>query len=412
MARAFAAEQVSWFAPALFATRLVVSEQCPSLAAVDEGMRVYFNPLFVAELMAHTAPDETLAQLGWVWVHEISHVLRDHADRARGLNAQPLRWNVAADCEINDAVQWGELKPPQRFPPVIPRHFQLPSEQLAEVYYGSEALAGVQLGQSQGAGREVNDEGSGVHGQTRPWELDVTDRTSPAVSPLEQKALRSELAEAIERMSGRGDMPGGWIRWACDVLHPRVNWREQLRRRVKGALADSVGARADYRLDRPHRRSEAYAPILRPTLAAEGQPRVACVVDTSGSMSSTELTRAFSEVAGVLDALRTPVTLIPCDAVAYDAIEVLKKSDLASLANCLAGGGGTDMVAGIEAALALKPPPDAVIVLTDGFTPYPTKRCRIPVIYGIFDLGMGGVPKPPSPPWHERDVIVIQPIRG
>ena len=36
----------------------------------------------------------------------------------------------------------------------------------------------------------------------------------------------------------------------------------------------------------------------------------------------------------------------------------------------LEGGGGTDMGAGLDAAAALRPRPDLIIVLTDGFTPW------------------------------------------
>ena len=67
------------------------------------------------------------------------------------------------------------------------------------------------------------------------------------------------------------------------------------------------------------------------------------------------------------------------------------------------------MVVGIEAALALKPKPDSVLVLTDGYTPYPAKPYRIPVVFGIL-LSHRQRRKPPlpnSPPWSKSAVIEI-----
>jgi hypothetical protein len=50
-------------------------------------------------------------------------------------------------------------------------------------------------------------------------------------------------------------------------------------------------------------------------------------------------------------------------------------------------------------------------VLTDGDTPFPPKRYKVPIIFGIFDpTGDGKVPKPPMPPWRDQDVVII-PLR-
>jgi predicted metal-dependent peptidase len=42
----------------------------------------------------------------------------------------------------------------------------------------------------------------------------------------------------------------------------------------------------------------------------------------------------------------------------------------------LIGGGGTDMGEGITAALQIKPSPHIIVVLTDGFTPWPISKPR------------------------------------
>ncbi|MBU6151863.1 MAG: hypothetical protein KGR25_10460, partial [Chloroflexi bacterium] len=70
--------------------------------------------------------------------------------------------------------------------------------------------------------------------------------------------------------------------------------------------------------------------------------------------------------------------------LAVDAeVHVTKQVFRANEVN-LVGGGGTDMRVGIEAAARLHPRPEVVIVLTDGFTPWPNVPPRgMRVIAGI-----------------------------
>ena len=74
----------------------------------------------------------------------------------------------------------------------------------------------------------------------------------------------------------------------------------------------------------------------------------------------------------------------------------------------LKGGGGTDMVAGIEAALLNRPKPDSILVLTDGYTPFPEKKYAVNVVFGIIKMNEDyETPKPPNPPWGDDSVVVI-----
>jgi predicted metal-dependent peptidase len=253
------------------------------------------------------------------------------------------------------------------------------------------------------------DEGSGVHGQARPWELHADDPSTNALSDFDRQALQEEVARKIvEHQKEQGTLPAGWLRWAEAILKPKVNWREQLKRILRGVISEGLGHRLDYSYRRPHRRSAVYHPMYLPALQGEYKPRVACVVDTSGSISDRELMQSLAEVRAVLEALRIPVTIIPCDAVPYEAIRVFHGSDWLKVRQGLRGGGGTDMVAGLNAALALKPKPEAVIVLTDGHTPFPSTRPKdTAVIWAIWQYGDGEPPKPPMPPWRARDVVVV-----
>ncbi len=395
MARVYASEKLPWFAPALYSARLIITEACPFIAGVDEGMRVYFNPKEVALIWRRGSEQSFIHQLAWIWVHEICHVLRKHSERAKEKQAKHDLWNIAADLEINDA-QWQGLSKPSNA--LLPKNFRLPDGRLAEFYYDELSKLNLTV--------EIWDEGSGVHGQKREWEISQDDPEAPSLTDLEKEVIRRNVAEEIRRHKGRGEIPSGWLRWAEEILKPKVNWKELLKRKVRGAITIGTSQRLDYSLLKPHRRSETYKPILPPSLQGDFTPRVACVVDTSGSISDRELAQALTEVREVLEELRVPILVIPCDAVPYEPIKVFTSLQVFQIR--LRGGGGTNMVAGIEAALKLKPVPDVVIVLTDGYTPFPEHRYKIPVIFVIFaQEEVKNVPKPPMPPWRERDTVII-----
>jgi predicted metal-dependent peptidase len=76
----------------------------------------------------------------------------------------------------------------------------------------------------------------------------------------------------------------------------------------------------------------------------------------------------------------------------------------------LAGGGGTDMGAGITAAAALRPRPSVIIVLTDGFTPWPTAAPRsTKVVVGILGQNKAPIRHFGVPPWA-RCVEIDDPL--
>lgn len=468
----YAAEQVSWFAPALYAAQLVITEGCPAPAGIDKHGRVYFNPQWIARLRERCKDNEqVLSQVGFLWFHEICHWIREHWQRAEDIHAQPALWNLATDMEINDHVPDGLAMPDfgQGRSGVLPRGYNLPDGQTAEWYYrhlqqqaqqvpsqqGGDSQSGArskqtaqagtsstlqqhspqagqasapqqhspQAGQSQQDGNTDTaaqpnsssrlDEGSGIDGQSRGWELSAENEEPPALSDFDRQSLAEEVAHRIlDAQKTRGIIPAGWLRWAEEILKPRVDWRKHLQRAVRGAISEGFGQRIDYSWRRPNRRSAIYAPFILPSLQGEYKPRVVCIVDTSGSIGQDELAQALAEVRGVLEQLRVPITVIPCDAVPYEAIQVLTRSDWLKVQQGMRGSGGTDMVAGLNAALQMKPTPEAVIVLTDGYTPFPkTRPKRTQVIWAIWSLGGDEPPTPPCPPWRKRDIVTI-PIKS
>jgi predicted metal-dependent peptidase len=116
------------------------------------------------------------------------------------------------------------------------------------------------------------------------------------------------------------------------------------------------------------------------------------VCDTSGSMSDELLAACLAEVEGLLNALGLArrLRVLACDTAAGPARRVSSARQVE-----LVGGGGTDMGEGISAAAALKPKPAVIVVLTDGYTPWPDNAPRGSRVV----IGLLGDDAPEAPEW-------------
>ncbi|MFF4357445.1 VWA-like domain-containing protein [Streptomyces sp. NPDC001604] len=375
-ARLQAARARPYLATALFALHTVESRQVPTMA-VDRHWRCYVSPGFVDRM-----PVEDLAA---VWVHEVSHLLRDHHGRSdrvareRGLTGpgERLRMNIAADCEINDDIYGDGLVSP--LGAVRPAALGLSEGQLMEDY-----LCQFTLG-TRTQSMAWLDCGSGADGLAREWELGPDG--AHGLSAQEQDAVRFRVAQGLK---GRpGNAPEGWRRWAEKAFHPPQPWRELLGAAVRSAASGS-GAGEDYSYGRPARRSASLPGVVLPSLRRR-PPRVSVIIDTSGSVSDAELGSALLEVAAISRAVggrRDLVTVVPCDAAARVAHPLCRAEGIPLL-----GGGGTDLRTGFTRAL--RTCPDVVVVLTDGQTPWPDSRPACRTVVGLFPRHGAG--------WDEED---------
>lgn len=403
LARAYCADKLVWFAPALYQCKIHLTEQI-HVAAIDRNYNLYFNPMAVLSIKNKYSLQSAMAQLGFIWIHEISHTLRDHAERAEDLKAHHRTWNIAADFEINDG-NWDGLEMPKDFPGILPMTYKLPNGKLTEWYY-HEIFSNLDLQLLVEEMVAINwDEGSGVHAKQRIWEIGGAQQQ---LHPIDIALIKRQVAHKMqEYRKFIGSFPGSWDLWVEKVLDSQVNWRKILHHRMSTAIATGIGLRVNYSFARPSRRQSVYQPIITPSFSGEQSGNIAVVVDTSGSMGDVELGQAVGEVCGLLEQFKMPVTIIPCDAQAYKPFIVKTPADRFKIRQ-LKGGGGTNMVVGIEAALQLRPKPDTILILTDGYTPYPEKPYKLPIVFGIIKRDTNQVtPQPLSPPWNENSIVDI-----
>jgi predicted metal-dependent peptidase len=393
-----------YLASVLWALRPVHTPGLGTLA-VDKHWRLYYDD-----------------NLGWsheetigVLYHEVQHILRDHPGRAeQQADAQlnGMAWNVCADAEINDDILVEGLKLPKGV--VTPKDtLNMPDNLLAEEYFQKWKQTAKKMnvgmpkdGQSQPGKGEC---GSCAGGPARSWEKDApagvndkgesVDRNGnvvpDGVGEGEAELVRRKVAEDIKSSPNQGDIPEYMKRWAESTLDPKVDWRKVLRGAIRRCMTDIAGM-VDYSYSRPSRRSGSNPKFVLPSLR-QPIPDVAVVLDTSGSMGTALIAAALAEVDGVLKqlGLKTGVRAIVADADVKSSKKVTKASKIE-----LEGGGGTDMRVGVREALKKKP--HAVIVLTDGYTPWPTpSECgSARIIAGL--LGAGA----PKAPAHIKSVVI------
>lgn len=347
--------------------------------AVDARWRLYIDPVALDEW-----PVEAVAG---VLLHEVSHVVRFHSDRATAAfvdEETSWLWNLAADAEINDDLIADGVPLPQH--PVTPATLRMARHRAAEFYF--ERL----VNRPRPPRMPHVDCGEGAHGVrpagTRSERGDLPD----GLAPDEAALLRRQVALAVLAGRQAGTAEGGWSRWAETFLRPVVDWRRQFGAAVRGALSEVVAGRTDYRYGRLSRRR--LPNVVLPSLVRP-VPTVAVVIDTSGSVADAELSRAWTEVVAMMRAAGVRaerIRLWATDTVAH-RVPVRPGERIE-----LIGGGGTDMAEGIRAALAERPTPDIVVVLTDGETGWPSVRPSRPVIVGLF-RPEGEYHAPPPPAW-------------
>lgn len=387
-ARLWAAAHYPYLASGIFGARVVPAPGIGTVA-VDPGWRLWADP----ELAARW----TAAELGSVLVHHVCHLLREHAPRAglAGVRAQESRtWIRSADAEINDDLVPAGLQLPGD--PVLPQHLGCAPGQLAEQYFAATrrpgpdqvaALADGGQDPGQQDGTDTLDCGSGADGLGRPWQAN-----EPAVLPPWQARLLQRLVAQQCLAAGKqaGTVPAGLLRWAAAVLEPKVDWRRALAAELRKAVADTAGA-VDYTYRRPSRRATAVGNVVLPALRRP-VPEVAVVCDTSGSMSDDLLAASLAEVDGLLRALglARSMRVLACDTAAGPAKRISSARQIE-----LVGGGGTDMGTGIAAASGLRPRPGIIVVLTDGFTPWPD----VPPRGSRVVVGLLGDDAPDAPVW-------------
>lgn len=196
----------------------------------------------------------------------------------------------------------------------------------------------------------------------------------------EKEELGKEIEQAVRQGALLAGKTGGDQHRAFDELTtPQVDWRDQLREFMS---AVSTG-KDDSTWRRPNRRWIAQD-MYMPSTISESMGPLVVGIDTSGSLGERELASFLSEVIGLCDNVSPELLhLLEVDAKVQNH-EVFDRDGFGRLSSkrSLKGGGGTDMRVIFKHIEDNNIKPEAVIVLTDGETPFPTE-VKYPTLWAI-----------------------------
>lgn len=334
-ARAQLVIRYPFFATLVLNTELKIADNYrgqPVPTAATDGRVIVCNPKFLDTL--------NVGQTVFLLAHEAGHIAMHHALRLRGRN--PVLWNTACDYAINHLL----------------------------VEDGLEFIEGGLLNPEYSSSAEANYDKL-LRNPPKKQEGGIgPDLIDPNLTEVEAQALAQQVcavvAQAATMARLQGKLSAGLERFVGDLLNAKVPWQDVLRE----FMLDTIAAEESWA--RRNRRYDAYMPSRHSTALDS----VGVILDTSGSICGDVLTAMLSEVRAIAEMTCPASMRIMCADTAVVTDQLIEAGQPFEVE--VKGGGGTDMRVPLERMGEHNPA--VVVLLTDGYTPWPDQEPDYPLI--------------------------------
>ncbi|RMG25098.1 MAG: hypothetical protein D6732_22905 [Methanobacteriota archaeon] len=343
---------------------------------------LYFRPSFL-----ETKP---IPEIKGLLMHLVLHMIMKHMDRGAGRNTDI--WGMASDISAN--LMLDEIKRENRYEWKIPdvskyrnEFGDLSTDEIYNILFDEAS-------EQQGEGENNNEGGfsddilqaiADKHGVPKECDFNQSLKEMQLIDASELLDLQKERFEGILRASyqmnkDKGNLPLGLKEMIEAELNPKVPWQTLLEHYIQRTLM------VDWKWNPPNKRMMSYDYHF-PSAEKEYMD-VVVAVDTSGSISSVELSNFVSEVYGILASVtRLKLTLIDCDAAiqqvsVFENGESIDGSKLPWEGREFKGRGGTDFIPVFEYVLENGLQPDLLVYFTDGYGSFPDQS-QIPIDYPV-----------------------------
>ena len=333
-----------FFATLMMGTQLVVDNDIPT--AATDGAKIFYNPEFIDGLSVNVVQ--------FVLAHELGHMMYDHMGRRGARN--PRVWNWAGDYVVNWLLKEDG--------------FEIWDQAMVDANYAGMSTEQVyQLLQQE---QDKQPKGEGQPGEGQPQRSSMGDDLrepagGDAAVAANATAMRQRVAQAanVARMAGK--MGAGLASFIDEVLNPKVSWQDLLRDYMTRTNKDDESW---------SRRNRRFGQVYLPARYSERMGEIVIIADTSGSIGQDELNQVAAEINAIAEDVRPE-----CIRVIWADTKVANEQTFEvgeEITFKPAGGGGTDMRVPLEHVAQYDP--EIVILITDGYTPWPDSEPAYPLI--------------------------------
>lgn len=309
-------------------------------AGVDGKGTMYYNPEFILGL--------TTDEIVWLWGHEIGHLIFEHV-ALKGKRNHTL-WNMAGDYAINLILEKDNVG--KRIENTL---FEDKYEDwtASAIYEDLMKDAKSNMEKYNGDGN-ANGDDHGMWGE-------LTEEEQQKVGKQWRQAA---VAAAHAAKQQGGEVPEGFRHLISDLTETKIRWEDIVRERIRSFNKEEVSWS---RVNRRRTLGEFNYPGKKPGEKVEFM----VAIDTSGSFSQEDVTKAMSEVYGATrEFSEVTVRVIQWDTRVYGDRTFTQENSDEMVNYQIEGGGGTDFNCVINYLRDNHIEPSQLFVFTDLYFSY------------------------------------------
>ena len=346
-----------FYASVLYQMPMVEKSSLPTMAT--DGKSIFYNAEFTDALSE--------AELDGVKVHEAYHRILKHHLRMGKRDAE--LWNIACDYAIN--------------PIIIQSGLVLPEGALIDAKFKGMSAEKIYDLLKEDQGDDGN--GGGGSGQPQPQEWGNVEDQGGGMSEdqikSEEATINAQVVMAVNSMKTEaGKLPANIKEIIDEMKRSQIDWKDVLRRFVGGDQPEGYSYR------RPNRRQWYLNEVVTPVSNKIGCGDIVVGIDTSGSVSSIELSHFLGELNAIAESSGAEsVTIITCD---YDVQGVVRYERGDQIEDIVCKGrGGTRVMPVFDYIAENNINVDNFIYFTDmGIGDYPQHDVGYPILWVSSDM--------------------------